>query len=142
MDLRSGVLLLLLLLPEGGGGSSALECLFYQDMIIFLDLKSEREASLPDRLQSVLTLWSSTPLASKQRVFFTPPCHFSPSLLCTDAAAAAATTTSDDKHTWQTIHIYYMTSLQVYRPSGPRLLAGGPSGLLTSSFAPFGRSVR
>ena len=26
--------------------------------------------------------------------------------------------------------------------SGPRLLAGGPSGLLTSSFAPFGRSGR
>ena len=32
--------------------------------------------------------------------------------------------------------------LEVYGPSGPRLLAGGPSGLLTSSFAPFGRSGR
>ena len=30
--------------------------------------------------------------------------------------------------------------LEVQGPSGPRLLAGGPSGLLTSSFAPFGRS--
>ena len=37
-----------------------------------------------------------------------------------------------------------MIWLEVYGPSGPRLLAGGPSGLLTSSFAPlakgFGRS--
>ena len=32
--------------------------------------------------------------------------------------------------------------LEVYGPSGPRLLAGGPSGLMTSSFAPFGRSGR
>ena len=30
--------------------------------------------------------------------------------------------------------------LEVEGPSGPRLLAGGPSGLLTSSLAPFGRS--
>ena len=115
MDLRSGVLLLLLLLPEGGGGSSALECLFYQDMIRFSDLRSESEASLPDRLQSVLGLWSSPLIASNQRVFLTPPHHFSPPLLCTNAAAAAAaaTTTSDDRHTWQMIHIYYMTSLEV-----------------------------
>ena len=34
------------------------------------------------------------------------------------------------------------TNIRYYRPSGPRLLAGGPSGLLTSSFAPFGRSGR
>ena len=32
--------------------------------------------------------------------------------------------------------------LEVQGPSGPRLLAGGPSGLLTSSFTPFGRSGR
>ena len=31
-------------------------------------------------------------------------------------------------------------TLEVQGPSGPRLLVGGPSGLLTSSFAPFGRS--
>ena len=98
MDLRSGVLLLLLLLPEGGGGSSALECLFYQVMIRFSDLRSEREASLPDRLQSVLTLWSSPPLASNQSVFLLPPHRqFSPPILCTDAAPAAATA-SDGKH--------------------------------------------
>ena len=32
--------------------------------------------------------------------------------------------------------------LEVWGPSGPRLLAGGHSGLLTSSFAHFGRSGR
>ena len=32
--------------------------------------------------------------------------------------------------------------IEVEGPSGPRLLAGGPSSLLTSSFAPFGRSGR
>ena len=31
------------------------------------------------------------------------------------------------------------TTLEVKEPSGPRLLAGGPSGFLTSSLAPFGR---
>ena len=32
--------------------------------------------------------------------------------------------------------------LEVLGPNGPRLLSGGPSGLLTLSFAPFGRSGR
>ena len=41
-----------------------------------------------------------------------------------------------------TISISFITKLEVQGPSGPRLLAGGPSGLLTSSFAPFGRSGR
>ena len=38
--------------------------------------------------------------------------------------------------------IDFLFQLEVKGPSGPRLLAGGPSGLLTSSFAPFGRSGR
>ena len=41
----------------------------------------------------------------------------------------------------QHIHMEYK-QLEVKGPSGPRLLVGGPSGLLTSSFAPFGRSGR
>ena len=36
----------------------------------------------------------------------------------------------------------FYSLLEVQGPSGPRLLAGGPSGLLTLSFAPFGRSGR
>ena len=35
-----------------------------------------------------------------------------------------------------------IVELEVKGPSGPRLLVGGPSGLLTSSFAPYGRSGR
>ena len=39
---------------------------------------------------------------------------------------------------------FYLINIhkEVLGPSGPRFLAGGPSGLLTSSFAPFGRSGR
>ena len=33
-------------------------------------------------------------------------------------------------------------TLEVWGPFGPRLLTGGPLGLLTSSFTPFGRSGR
>ena len=35
--------------------------------------------------------------------------------------------------------IVNMLILEVKGPSGPRLLAGGPSGLLTSSFAPLAK---
>ena len=37
---------------------------------------------------------------------------------------------------------FFYLILEVLGPSEPRLLAGGPSGLLTSSFTPFGRSGR
>ena len=43
---------------------------------------------------------------------------------------------------WNTLPCTFIHWLEVLGPSGPRHLAGGPSGLLTSSFAPFGRSGR
>ena len=39
-------------------------------------------------------------------------------------------------------NMHKYSSLEVLGNSGPRLLAGGPSGLLTSSLAPFGRLGR
>ena len=44
----------------------------------------------------------------------------------------------EKRQNWKTFSLFML--LEVKGPSGPRLLAGGPSGLLTSSFAPFGRS--
>ena len=40
------------------------------------------------------------------------------------------------------IQLNKYTILEFLGPSGPRLLAGGPSGLLASSIAPFGHSDR
>ena len=86
--------------------------------------------SCQDRFPSIFSHWDHSRLIYSEKVWPSRPPNFFIIVHCT-----------------YIVNLYLQShspicKLEVWGSSGLRLLAGGPSGLLTSSFASFGRSGR
>ena len=93
----------------------------------------------------VAVVWASvrhaTSLANKCQYQHHPIAYYNQKILC------CSKTSSTQKTDMICVESFWhgmcqICYIEVWGPAGPRLLAGDPSGLLTSSFVPFGRSGR